>query len=146
MFLANVKLSNAPLVQSDKLIRRHLHQYHQFDFQRERDVVFEKAYLGIGPCKLLADKSRWQRNVMFEKTYWGIGVEDGNIIKCIERERHALLMIKQGLIDEYVLLSSWGDEKDKRNVANGKVSSAATKWITCSTSIFMSHLISLQSI
>ncbi|KAK1576741.1 hypothetical protein Q3G72_016124 [Acer saccharum] len=41
------------------------------------------------------------------------GVEDGNIIKCIERERHALLMIKRGLRDEYGLLSSWGDKEDK---------------------------------
>ncbi|KAH7549700.1 hypothetical protein JRO89_XS13G0068400 [Xanthoceras sorbifolium] len=36
-------------------------------------------------------------------------------IKCIERERHALLMIKQSLIDEYGHLSSWGNEENKKD-------------------------------
>lgn len=42
------------------------------------------------------------------------GDEDADI-KCIERERQALLMFKQGLIDEYGHLSLWGNEDDKKD-------------------------------
>ncbi|GLT39468.1 hypothetical protein SLA2020_136560 [Shorea laevis] len=33
---------------------------------------------------------------------------------CIERERQALLAFKQGLVDEYDCLSSWGSEEEKK--------------------------------
>ena len=39
----------------------------------------------------------------------------GNLTGCIERERQALLHFKRGLVDDYGLLSSWGDEHDKRD-------------------------------
>ncbi|XP_031126942.1 receptor-like protein EIX2 [Ipomoea triloba] len=35
-----------------------------------------------------------------------------NTIRCIERERLALLDFKQGLVDDYGLLSSWGSDDD----------------------------------
>ncbi|KAK0595740.1 hypothetical protein LWI29_009585 [Acer saccharum] len=63
------------------------------------------------------------------------GVEDGNIIKCIETERHALLMIKQGLIDEYGYLSSWGDEVDKKECC---------KWRGVSCSNRTGHVLKLN--
>ncbi|WRX12785.1 Leucine-rich repeat - like 10, partial [Theobroma cacao] len=36
-------------------------------------------------------------------------------IQCIEKERHALLMVKQSLIDDYGHLSSWGNEDGKKD-------------------------------
>ncbi|KAJ9678944.1 hypothetical protein PVL29_020989 [Vitis rotundifolia] len=39
----------------------------------------------------------------------------GNVTGCIERERQALLHFKRGLVDDYGLLSSWGDEHDNRD-------------------------------
>ncbi|KAH9742683.1 LRRNT 2 domain-containing protein [Citrus sinensis] len=46
----------------------------------------------------------------------GLSTGEGDAdIKCIERERQALLMFKQGLIDEYGHLSSWGNEDDKKD-------------------------------
>ncbi|KAJ9678933.1 hypothetical protein PVL29_020978 [Vitis rotundifolia] len=42
----------------------------------------------------------------------------GNVTGCIERERQALLHFKRGLVDDYGLLSSWGDEHDTRNCCN----------------------------
>ena len=42
----------------------------------------------------------------------------GNVTGCIERERQALLHFKRGLVDDYGLLSSWGDEHDNRNCCN----------------------------
>ncbi|KAJ6340537.1 hypothetical protein OIU77_008325 [Salix suchowensis] len=37
---------------------------------------------------------------------------------CIERERQALLKVKEGIIDEYGVLSSWGGEEEKRDCCN----------------------------
>lgn len=46
----------------------------------------------------------------------GLSTGEGDAdIKCIERERQALLMFKQGLIDEYGHLSLWGNEDDKKD-------------------------------
>ncbi|GAY46552.1 hypothetical protein CUMW_097940 [Citrus unshiu] len=39
----------------------------------------------------------------------------GNIIRCLNEEREALLAFKQGLIDESGILSSWGREDEKRD-------------------------------
>ncbi|KAK1576727.1 hypothetical protein Q3G72_016020 [Acer saccharum] len=61
--------------------------------------------------------------------------EDGNIIKCIESERHALLMFKQGLIDDYGYLSSWGDDEDKKECC---------KWKGISCSNRTGHVIKLN--
>ncbi|KAK6233496.1 hypothetical protein QUC31_005902 [Theobroma cacao] len=36
-------------------------------------------------------------------------------IQCIDKERHALLMVKQSLIDDYGQLSSWGNEDGKKD-------------------------------
>ncbi|KAK6233497.1 hypothetical protein QUC31_005903 [Theobroma cacao] len=36
-------------------------------------------------------------------------------IQCIDKERHALLMVKQSLIDDYGHLSSWGNEDGKKD-------------------------------
>ncbi|WRX11579.1 Leucine-rich repeat-containing N-terminal [Theobroma cacao] len=36
-------------------------------------------------------------------------------IQCIEKERQALLMVKQSLIDDYGHLSSWGNEDGKKD-------------------------------
>ncbi|KAJ6677235.1 LRR RECEPTOR-LIKE KINASE [Salix viminalis] len=37
---------------------------------------------------------------------------------CRERERQALLKFKEGIIDEYGVLSSWGGEEEKRDCCN----------------------------
>ncbi|KAJ9678926.1 hypothetical protein PVL29_020971 [Vitis rotundifolia] len=42
----------------------------------------------------------------------------GNVTGCIERERQALLHFKRGLVDDYGLLASWGDEHDTINCCN----------------------------
>ncbi|KAJ6868236.1 hypothetical protein NC651_033330 [Populus alba x Populus x berolinensis] len=39
----------------------------------------------------------------------------GATFGCIERERQALLKFKEGIIDDYGLLSTWGSEEEKRN-------------------------------
>ncbi|KAJ6868240.1 LRR receptor-like serine/threonine-protein kinase FLS2 isoform X2 [Populus alba x Populus x berolinensis] len=39
----------------------------------------------------------------------------GATFGCIERERQALLKFKEGIIDDYGLLSTWGSEEEKRD-------------------------------
>jgi hypothetical protein len=39
----------------------------------------------------------------------------GATFGCIERERQALLKFKEGLIDDFGLLSTWGSEEEKRD-------------------------------
>ncbi|KAK2651139.1 hypothetical protein Ddye_018628 [Dipteronia dyeriana] len=51
---------------------------------------------------------------LFTDTRTGVGDGAGTSIKCIERDRHALLAIKQSLIDDYGHLSSWGKEEHKK--------------------------------
>lgn len=41
-------------------------------------------------------------------------------VKCIERERQALLAFKQGLVDKHNRLSSWGTGEDKKNCCKWK--------------------------
>ncbi|XP_059315674.1 receptor-like protein EIX1 [Lycium ferocissimum] len=48
-----------------------------------------------------------------------IGLVVGNSL-CIERERQALLEFKQGLIDNYDILSSWGREEEKNECCSWK--------------------------
>ena len=47
------------------------------------------------------------------------GVEDANV-RCIERERQALLEFKKGLVDGYDILSSWGSQDQKKNCCKWK--------------------------
>ncbi|KAK4846354.1 hypothetical protein QYF36_016282 [Acer negundo] len=47
-------------------------------------------------------------------------VADVKVKNCLERERHALLTFKDGLIDEYGRLSSWGSEDDKEDCCKWK--------------------------
>ncbi|KAI9176350.1 hypothetical protein LWI28_001733 [Acer negundo] len=47
-------------------------------------------------------------------------VADVKVKNCLERERHALLAFKDGLIDEYGRLSSWGSEDDKEDCCKWK--------------------------
>ncbi|KAJ0082219.1 hypothetical protein Patl1_10029 [Pistacia atlantica] len=42
-------------------------------------------------------------------------VADSDVISCRDDEREALLVFKQGLVDKYGLLPSWGSEDDKKN-------------------------------
>ncbi|GKV47908.1 hypothetical protein SLEP1_g54758 [Rubroshorea leprosula] len=39
----------------------------------------------------------------------------GHEVRCIERERQVLLAFKQGLVDDYGVLSSWRSEEEKRD-------------------------------
>ncbi|GAB4858353.1 hypothetical protein Ancab_040364 [Ancistrocladus abbreviatus] len=41
--------------------------------------------------------------------------EPDTSIRCIERERQALVQFKQGLVDDYGLLTSWGNHGDDHN-------------------------------
>ncbi|KAM3729914.1 hypothetical protein ACB098_12G047100 [Castanea mollissima] len=47
------------------------------------------------------------------------GVGDANV-RCIERERQALLEFKKGLVDGYDILSSWGSQDQKKNCCRWK--------------------------
>ena len=47
------------------------------------------------------------------------GVGDANV-RCIERERQALLEFKKGLVDDYDKLSSWGNQDQKKNCCKWK--------------------------
>ena len=47
------------------------------------------------------------------------GVGDANV-RCIERERQALLEFKKGLVDDYDMLSSWGSQDQKKNCCKWK--------------------------
>ncbi|XP_059629121.1 receptor-like protein EIX2 [Cornus florida] len=38
----------------------------------------------------------------------------GKVVRCIERERQALLQFKEGVIDDYGVLSSWGNSTDEK--------------------------------
>ncbi|KAJ0081811.1 hypothetical protein Patl1_10031 [Pistacia atlantica] len=42
-------------------------------------------------------------------------VADSDVISCRDDEREALLVFKQGLVDKYGLLRSWGSEDEKKN-------------------------------
>lgn len=56
-------------------------------------------------------------------------------VGCIERERQALLDFKQGVIDDYGMLSSWGNEKEERDCC---------KWRGIECSNHTGHVISLN--
>ncbi|CAI9779433.1 unnamed protein product [Fraxinus pennsylvanica] len=56
-------------------------------------------------------------------------------VRCIERERQALLTFKHDLVDANGVLSSWGSEEDKRECC---------KWKGVSCSNGTGHVISLD--
>jgi EIX receptor 1/2 len=43
---------------------------------------------------------------------FGLNLRNSEVIRCIEEERQALLKFKQGLEDDYGLLSSWGSHEE----------------------------------
>ncbi|XP_016649748.1 PREDICTED: uncharacterized protein LOC107881151, partial [Prunus mume] len=54
---------------------------------------------------------------------------------CIEKERHALLAFKRGLVDDYNLLSSWGSEAQKQDCC---------RWVGVSCSNQTGHVLQLD--
>eukprot|EP00261_Vitis_vinifera_P040291 XP_019081534.1 PREDICTED: receptor like protein 30-like [Vitis vinifera] len=54
---------------------------------------------------------------------------------CVEKERQALLDFKQGLVDDFGILSSWGNEEDRRDCC---------KWRGVQCSNRTSHVIMLD--
>ncbi|CAL2241543.1 unnamed protein product [Prunus armeniaca] len=55
--------------------------------------------------------------------------------RCIEKERHALLAFKRGLVDDYNLLSSWGSEAQKQDCC---------RWVGVSCSNQTGHVLQLD--
>ncbi|XP_027924069.1 receptor-like protein EIX2 [Vigna unguiculata] len=49
-----------------------------------------------------------------------LGLNNSTEIKCIERERQALLNFKHGLIDDYGVLSTWSNEDNSRDCCKWK--------------------------
>lgn len=60
-------------------------------------------------------------------------MKDG--IRCIEKEKEALLKFKDELIDEYIALSSWGNEKYKKDCC---------KWSGVSCDYQTNHIVELD--
>lgn len=62
-----------------------------------------------------------------------VNMQDGNAsMECVERERQSLLALKQGFVDHYAILSSWGNHKD------------CCKWEGVHCSIRTGHVIKLD--
>lgn len=57
-------------------------------------------------------------------------------VKCIEKERQALLNFKQGLIDHSSMLSTWRDDDSNKVAAIGEALNATMKQVTYKYSIF----------
>lgn len=66
---------------------------------------------------------------------FGVG-NDRLSIRCMERERRALVRFKESLIDDYGRLSSWGSEADKTN--------DCCKWLGVHCSNLTGHIVSLH--
>ncbi|RXI08089.1 hypothetical protein DVH24_014655 [Malus domestica] len=62
-------------------------------------------------------------------------ISSGGVTRCFEREREALLAFKQGLVDHYNLLSSWGREDHKQDCC---------KWVDVHCSNRTNHVTQLH--
>ncbi|CAN6710997.1 unnamed protein product [Malus baccata var. baccata] len=62
-------------------------------------------------------------------------ISSGGVMRCIEREREALLAFKQGLVDDNNFLSSWGIEEHKQDCC---------KWVGVHCSNRTNHVIQLD--
>ncbi|CAN6568138.1 unnamed protein product [Malus baccata var. baccata] len=58
------------------------------------------------------------------------------VIRCIEREREALLAIKQDLVDDYNSLSSWGSEAQKQD--------CCASWVGVYCDEYTGHVVKLD--
>ncbi|TQE00509.1 hypothetical protein C1H46_013865 [Malus baccata] len=62
-------------------------------------------------------------------------ISSGGVMRCIEREREALLAFKQGLVDDNNFPSSWGIEEHKQDCC---------KWVGVHCSNRTNHVIQLD--
>ncbi|XP_057471249.1 receptor-like protein EIX1 [Actinidia eriantha] len=74
-----------------------------------------------------------------------VGVSLEAKIRCMEREKQALLQFKEDVVDDYGVLSSWGSEEDKRDCCKwrGVWCNNRTGHVTkidLHTSVFAQHL------
>lgn len=62
---------------------------------------------------------------------------NGAEIKCIERERIALLNFKEGLIDVYGMLSTWSGDETNRDCCKWKGIDATMKQLLYKSFVFV---------